>query len=439
MKSLIKKIIPKSFLGQYHKSLAILADIFYGRPSGRMIVIGVTGTNGKSTTTLLVAKILEEAGFKVGATSTAMFKVADREWLNNKKMTMLGRFALEKLLQDMVRADCRYAVVETSSEGIKQYRHRGINYDVAIFTNLTPEHIESHGSFANYKKAKLELFARLAKLKKKKLADQMISKTIIANIDDEHGTDFLSFPVDRKIAFGIANQQAEIKAENISFSESGVSFDCGGERFELKLFGKFNVYNCLAAIAAAQSQGIGLDVCRQALQKVVSVPGRMEFVEAGQDFKVLVDYAPEPESMRQLYQTIRDHKMAASGKIIHLLGSCGGGRDKSRRPVLGRLAAEYADIVIVTNEDPYDDDPAEIIDQVAAGAMAAGKILDKNLFKVLDRREAIERAVELAREGDLVLLTGKGCEQAICVADGKKISWDEREEVKKAIKNREMR
>lgn len=469
----IKKIIPANLLSQYHKMLALLANAAYGRPSEKMIVIGVTGTNGKSTTVSLIAKVLEEAGHKVGATSTAIFKIAAKEWLNDKKMTMLGRFQLQKLLREMVRVGCRYAVIETSSQGIDQYRHLGINYDVCVFTNLTPEHIEAHGGFANYKKAKLKLFRKLENEKIKELGKKEIEKAIVANGDDEHEADFLDFEVGKKIVFGLNEHDLEnplthsacrpagcrlLVAENIVLKPSGTSFSVNGTIFDTKLFGRFNIYNCLAAIAVASSQGIGLEICQAALKKVAGVPGRMEFIETGladapafakttagddamagkKGFKVLVDYAYEPESVKQIYQTVADHGLIEpGGRLIHVLGSCGGGRDVSRRSVLGALAAERADITIITNEDPYDDDPQLIIDQVAAGALEKGKILDQNLFKIGDRRDAIRKALNLAKEGDLVLLTGKGCEQAICVSNGRKIPWDEREiardELKKLI------
>lgn len=443
MLSQIKKIIPAGLLSQYHKSLALLADVVYGRPSEKMVVIGVTGTNGKSTTVSLIAKILEEAGYKVGATSTAIFKIADKEWLNDKKMTMLGRFQLQKLLSQMVRAGCRYAVVETSSQGIDQFRHLGIHYDVCVFTNLTPEHLEAHGGFANYKNAKLKLFKKLETEDNKKLAGKVIAKAIIANGDDQHAAEFLDFEADDKIVYGLNdNDLAEpethfacrpsgclmLAAVNVRLSASGTNFAISGIEFNTELFGRFNVYNCLAAIATAQSQGISLQICKSALEKIAGVPGRMEFIEAGQKFKVLIDYAPEPESLRQLYRTIHEHGLLGqAGRLIHVLGSCGGGRDVARRPVLGKMAANTADIAIITNEDPYDDDPQLIIDQVAAGAVGEGMILGQNLHKIGDRREAIRFALNLANNGDLVLLTGKGCEQAICVANGCKLPWDERE------------
>ncbi len=426
-------MVPKTALNYYHKAMAITANFVYGRPSEKMIVIGVTGTNGKSSTVSLIANILEEAGHKVGAASTVLFKVAQKEWLNDKKMTMLGRFQLQKLLKQMVDAGCAYAVVETSSQGIEQFRHLGIHYDVCVFTNLTPEHIEAHGGFDNYKKAKLKLFKHLEKLPTKVLAGQKISKTIIANGDDQYAKEFLDFKVDDKISLGI-DQVADLRAEDIDFHQAGISFKVGEADFDLKLFGKFNIYNSLAAIAVAKTQDVSLDICRNALSKVTGVPGRMEFVDAGQPFKVLVDYAPEPEGMRQLFKAIKGHGLVSEpGKIIHVFGSCGGGRDLARRPILGELSAQNAQIHIITNEDPYDDNPQQIIDQVADGAIKAGKRENQEVFKIIDRREAIRKALGTAQAGDLVVLTGKGAEQAICVADGQKEPWDEREVAKEEL------
>ena len=442
----LKKIIPKSifnfFQPYYHKALSYLADFFYGRPSSKLIVIGVTGTNGKTTTTHLTAKALEARGDKTGETSTAFFKVGDREWLNDKKMTMLGRFNLQKMLKEMVKDGCKYAVIETSSEGIKQFRHLGINYDTLVFTNLTPEHIESHGGFENYKKAKLNLFKHLEKSKRKIISGKKIKKTIVVNLDDEHAKDFLDFNVDKKIGITIENRKNSfadktLKAKNIELEKNKTSFEINNEKINLKLIGVFNIYNVLSAIGVGICHGFSVSELKKELEKIKGVEGRMESIIEGQDFQVIIDYAPEPESLRQAYETILKTKKGES-KIIHVLGSCGGGRDVGRRPILGGLAGERANYVIVTNEDPYDDDPMEIIDDVAIGAIKKGKILDKNLFKILDRQEAIKKALTLARENDIVLITGKGSEQAMCMAQGKKTSWDDRkvvrEELNKIIK-----
>lgn len=453
MKTLIKKLIPKNLLSRYHKSLALLSALVYGYPSNKMTVIGVTGTNGKSTCVALITKVLETGGFKVGATSTVSFKIADKEWLNDKKMTMLGRFKLQSLLRKMVKTGCQYAVVEVSSEGIKQYRHLGINFDYAVFTNLTPEHLESHGGFENYKKAKGELFRHLMTRPHKKRVLRHaqddkggVAKTSIINLDDEYAEYFLQFKADNIVGFSTksnvnvgtalnAVQQPKIiSADNIDVTANGTSFEVEDTKFNLKLIGAFNVENALPAIAVGQQEGIDLEKIKQGLESVKVVPGRMESIDEGQNFSVIVDYAPEPASMSKLYITIDVLRQAQhDNRVIHVLGSCGGGRDKARRPILGKMAGEKADIVIITNEDPYDDDPMGIINDVAVGAIEAGKIIDKDLFKILDRREAIAKALSLANKGDLVLVTGKGSEQRMAVKDGKYILWDDRSVIREIL------
>ncbi|MFA5128400.1 MAG: UDP-N-acetylmuramoyl-L-alanyl-D-glutamate--2,6-diaminopimelate ligase [Patescibacteria group bacterium] len=447
IKELIKKIIPGFLLRWYHKTLALAANIFYGFPSNKLVVIGVTGTNGKSTTVHLIAKMFEGAGFKVGSTSTVGFKVADKECLNKKKMTMLGRFALQKLLRRMVAAGCRYAVIETSSQGVEQFRHLGVNYDVAVFTNLTPEHIEAHGGFLNYKKAKGKFFAHLTAKPKKMIDEKTVSKVSVVNLDDEHAEYFAEFPADEKYGYKIQNPKLQIpnkfqnpnfkivEAENVEMGPGGSIFKLQTSNFIIHLLGEFNVYNSLAAAAVGLSQGLSLEIISKSLAEVRGVPGRMEFIDGGQNFKILVDYAPEPASMEKLYETACGPQfMVSRGKIIHVLGSAGGGRDKSRRPILGRIAGENADYVIITNEDPYDENPMEIINQVAAGATS--KEDGVNLFKILDRGEAITKALSLARENDLVIITGKGSEQAICVANNKKIPWDDRGKVREILRKK---
>ncbi len=436
IKNIIKKFVPEFVINQYHKVLALLAAFLYGHPSEKLIVIGVTGTNGKSTTVNLIAKVLEQAGFKIGSTSTINFKIAEKEWLNDKKMTMLGRFQLQKLLKQMVQVGCKYAVIETSSEGILQHRHLGINYDIAVFTNLTPEHIETHGGFENYKKAKGELFKKLSKDKYKTIDNKKIPKISVINIDDKHADYFSGFKADKKFGFTTQNKTKDgfdkiINASEIEARGFKTKFKANETEFNLNLPGKFNVYNSLATICVALSQKIDLQTIKQGLEKMKSMPGRLERIDEGQNFTVIVDYAPEPASMEQLYNFVKE---LDKNKIIHVLGSCGGGRDTDRRPILGAMAGEHADHVIITNEDPYDDDPMQIINDVAKGAEEKGKVLDQNLFKILDRKEAIEKALNLASENDLVLITGKGCEQAMVVKSGKKIPWDDRKVVRELLK-----
>lgn len=430
IKELIKKIVPTSVLLTYHKILAVLAARKYEDPSEQLIVIGVTGTNGKSTTCNLIAQLLESAGKKVGLTTTVNFKIGEKEWLNDKKMTMLGRLQLQKFLRQMVDEGCEYAVIETSSQGIEQFRHAGINYDVAVFTNLTPEHIEAHGGFDNYKAAKGKLFSHLTDKPYKEINGQMIPKIIVANADDEHVSYFLNFQADKKLTFGI-NSESDYQVEALQFKVSKTFFKLYGKDFQTSLIGEFNLYNILAAVATARALGISLDDLRSGVLRLKGVPGRMERIDEGQNFTVIVDYAPEPGSLDQLYKTL---KLFEINRIIHVLGSCGGGRDVARQPVMGKMVGEFADVVIVTNEDPYDDDPMAIINNIASGALEAGKVEEQDLFKILSRKAAIEKAISLAQEGDLVLITGKGAEQAMAVAGGKHVPWDDRAVSRGALK-----
>lgn len=388
LKSLIKKIIPLFLLGFYHYLLAGIGAFFYGFPSKKLIVIGVTGTSGKTTVVEIAADIFQEAGFKVASLSSIKFKIGNKEWENKLKMTMPGRMKVQRFLRQAVKAGCKYAVLEVTSEGIKQYRHKFIDFNVAVLTNLSPEHIEAHGSFEKYKAAKAKLF-------------EQVKKIHIINIDDKNAEYFLKYSAEKKIKYGI--NDAEVLPR------------------DLKLLGKFNLYNAITAVKIAMSQGISLEICKRALEKVKGIPGRMEVV-IKEPFTVIVDYAHTPEALRQVYETMKDNK-----RMICVLGACGGGRDKWKRPVLGKLAAQYCQEVIVTNEDPYDEKPMDIINQVAEGVSAFAKA---SADKVLDRKQAIKKAIQLANPGDVVIITGKGSEPWMCVANNKKIPWDDRQVVK---------
>ncbi len=435
--ALIKKILPQSTLNFllpfYHHFLALFSSWFYNYPSDKMIVIGVTGTAGKSSTCYYIAQILEHAGWAVGMTTTTLFKIKNKEWLNDKKMTMVGRLQLQKTLAQMARAGCQCAIVETSSEGIKQFRHVGINYDILVFTNLYPEHLEAHGGFENYKQAKGKLFASLADSKNK--TGLKVKKTIIINLDDQFADYFLSFDSEEKIGYSTA----EFIKTNL----------------KINLLGNYNQSNVAAALAVVKA----LNLPQPAdLSFLKPLPGRLEFIENNLNIKIIVDYAFEPQAIEKLYSVTKD---IPHQKIVHILGSTGGGRDKARRPILGSLAARQADVVIVTNEDPYDEDPRAIIKEVLQGAadfllkeFGSPKDVEnfkfsisnfktilnfsvlnntKTLYAVLDRRAAIALALKLALPNDLVLITGKGAEQAMCVADGKKIPWDDRQVVREEL------
>jgi len=441
LKSILKKIIPKKIFDFYYQSLALLAAFFYNQPSQKMIVIGITGTAGKSTVVNLVGRILEKAGYQCGWATTFNFKVGLREWINKTKMTMLGRFTLQKMLKQMLAAGSKYAIIETSSEGIIQSRHLGINYDVAVFTNLSPEHIESHGGFDKYRQAKQKLFQNLTK-KHKQINGQTIKKVIIANLDDENVEHFLKFPADEKYGYStnsksetlnskqIQNQKLQIiKAENIVADQNGSRFIINNLQFTIPLSGEFNVYNSLAAICVAMSQGVSLEICQKALEEINLMPGRMEKIIT-HPFEVIVDYAHTPESLEQVYKTLKN-LLIGDSKLICVLGAAGGGRDKWKRPKLGELAEKYCDHIIITNEDPYNENPEKIIDEIIFGIKNRNQ--DK-ILKIIDRREAIKKALSLAQEKDVVVITGKGCEQCIMGQNNTKVFWDDREVVKEEFK-----
>jgi len=395
MKNLIKKITPSFLLDFYHYSLAAIGAFLYAFPSRYLKVIGITGTSGKSTVVEMATKILEEAGLKTASLSSIRFKIGEKEWQNKLKMTMPGRFKIQKFLRQAVRAGCQYAILEVTSEGIKQFRHKFIDFEIALLTNLSPEHIEVHGGFEKYRAAKGKLFEEAKKIH-------------IINLDDENAKYFWEIPAEKKIGYGL-----KLKAQNSKVKAVVQS---------LKLLGEFNIYNALAAVEVAVSQGVSLEVCQKALEKIKEIPGRMEIV-IKEPFKVIVDYAHTPEELKNVYETLK------GAKLLCVLGACGGGRDKWKRPAMAKIASQYCSEVVITNEDPYDENPTDIIEQVAAGAGDRAR-------KILDRREAIREALKLAVPGDVVVVTGKGCEPWLCVAKGKKIPWDDRKIVKEEYEKR---
>ncbi len=409
-----------------HWILPQLADWYYNRPGKKMIIIGVTGTKGKSSTCRFIASVLEAGGYKVGLMTTVEFQIGSERFPNKQKMSMLGKGQIQKMLAKMVEAGCQYAVVETSSQGILQNRHLGVHYDIAVFTNLGREHVEAHGSYENLRADKGKLFKILKQEPNKILNGKKISKINIVNSDDKEAQFFAAFPADEYWSYGTTSSDKphHVLAEKIVASSRGVDFEVGGQPYHLAILGGFNAANAVAAITVGLSQGIAPAQIAQGLVTVTSIAGRMQFVEVGQPFKVFVDYAHEPMSLTALFTALKT-VIGSTKRVIGVVGSDGGGRDKGKRVEMGRIAGKLCDVVVVTDVNCYDEDPAEIAEMLAIGAREMGKKDGVDLFVVVDRREGIAQALKLAQPGDAVAITAKGTEPYIAVADGKQIPWDD--------------
>lgn len=428
MKRFIIRHAPRWLVGWYHLSLGFLGALIYGFPSRKLIVIGVTGTNGKTTVVQLTSHILKTAGYAVGHISSVDFKIGPARFQNDLKITMPGRFFIQRMLRRMVREGCRYAVIEVTSEGILQHRHRYIDFDVAVLTNVTPEHLERHGGFEQYRSAKGRLFASL---KQKNAAARTVS---VINLDDPNASYFLESRADEKWGYAISLKlQSKVEniiiGENLDVSGGTISFKVEGVSFKLPLMGEFNIANALAAIAVCRSQGVSLEVIKKACASFPGVPGRMEVV-VKEPFTVIVDYGHTPDALEKVYKTIQEtyQLKAKSRKLLCVFGSTGGGRDRWKRPEMGKVAAEFCDHIILTNDDPYDENPEAIIDEIEQGILSSKnhELEAISSLKIVDRRKAIQAAIERARPGDAVIITGKGAEPWLMGPNGTKIPWDDR-------------
>ena len=414
-----KHFIPIFFLNfvrpPYHYALAYLADVRYKHPSREITVIGITGTKGKSTVTEILTRILETEGHTVASLSTIQFKIADKIERNLFKMTMPGRFFVQRFLRRAVMAGCTHAIIEITSEGAKQYRHQFLELDALVFTNLTPEHIESHGSFEKYKQAKLAIAKRVATSTKR-------PRFLVANVDDEHGTAFLNFDVENVLPYSLKDLSL------YSLHKDSVSLVFGDVTIRVPLIGLFNVYNILAAITLARSFGISFTTIDKALRTLPPVAGRVEHFTTSKDaakhITAVVDYAHTPDSLEKLYQSFPD-----TYKVC-VLGNTGGGRDSWKRPEMGAIAERYCDQIILTNEDPYDENPRLIVEQMAKGIQNKEK-----LEIIMDRRQAIATAFAEAPENAYVLISGKGTDPYIMGPHGTKTVWSDAEVVKEELAN----
>ena len=417
----LRRVVPKKIFRAvsplYHFFMAFWAALFYGFPSRRLIVVGVTGTKGKTTVVRLLHHILATSGTTTASLSSLGIRIGDKEEENPMKMTMPGRMAIQRFLHDARRAGAEYAIIEVTSEGIRQFRHRFIKFQGAIITGVHPEHIESHGNFEAYLRAKLDLFWRLPK-----------DATAVINKDDGAWGRFAASTGAAKVFYSASEVAAggkPILVRHVSLSRDGIEFDLGQETIFSPLLGEFNLSNILAAISFATARHISIQNAASAIKTFSGVPGRMEFIQTS-PVSVVVDYAHTPESLRSVYEFLKNSRIKTQDvKLICVLGAAGGGRDRWKRPEFGRIASQFCDTIILTNEDPYDEDPAAIMSEIRSGVTNG-----VGAEMILDRREAIHRAFKIAGAGDTVIITGKGSEKWIMSKNGERIPWNEREIVR---------
>lgn len=432
----IKKLIPKPLFGVYHFTLAGLGNLIYASPSKKLFLIGVTGTKGKTTTSYFIYQLLENLKQPTALTSTTFFAIEDKMESNNTKMGMPGRFFLPHFLNRAIKSGIKFAVVETTSEGIAQHRQYFLDYDVVVFTSLSPEHIERHGSFAAYKAAKERLF-------------EQCQKTHIINLNDKHAKDFLKYPAEEK--WGVVLDKKIPQNSQVSFilegtlktpeklkitewkTEAGNKELIDEAEIEVGFPGKFNAMNLLLGLASARAAQIPFQDLTNNVFKLKLPPGRMQEVVVNKvPFRIFIDYAHEPLSLQSALESCREF-LEKDKKLICLIGAQGGGRDKWKRKVMGQTASKLCDYVIVGTEDPYEENLEEINREVLAGTLSNKDFEEnKNCWQFTDRREAIQKALSLAKAGDIVILCGKGGEKFMCL-ENKKVPWDEEKEVKNIL------
>ncbi len=415
--------IPQVIVPDTRFAAAVLASRFYGHPSRKLRMVGVTGTNGKTTVTHLIESILQHAGYSVGLYGTIGKRIKGQtvEVVN----TTPEAVELQGILHEMVEAGCTHGVMEVSSHALELHRVAGTRYHVAVFTNLTQDHLDFHGTMENYREAKGKLFSRLGN----EYGDDVASSSYAVLNADDPAFDYLKRQtVVEWISYGI-DSEADVRARAVQVTADGVSFDvhtfAGDAHVDMELTGRFNVYNALAAIAVGLIEGVPLQTAVDALRRVPGIPGRLEKVRAGQPFTVLVDYSHTPDSLENALLTVREF---APRHIITVVG-CGGDRDKGKRPLMAQIATRYSNWTILTSDNPRTEDPEAILDDMEAGV----KGTEAKYARVVDRRSAIRQAISLAEPGDVVLIAGKGHE-TYQIIGAEKLHFDDREEAASAIR-----
>lgn len=421
MFSILQRLIPldSPIRVFYHFLRGFLAHHFYGDPAHDMIVIGITGTKGKSTTTNLVARGLEKAGKKVFMFSTVNYAIAGNWYPNEFKMTSVDPFMLNKMLHEAKKAGCEYAVIEVSSHAIFYNRIYGIDFDVAVFTNISQDHLDLHGTMGKYIDTKLELFKRLVHFRRKK----GVKKVSVINIDSPSAAPFLEQTVDTLYTYGTL-PNAQFQARNIRSAREGTTFEvkmpANSFTIATKLRGAFNVENILAAISVLVSQKVDVPTIIESVQSLEVLPGRLEEVVTGLPVTVFVDYAHTEASLKGVLQTLRE--IEDRGKIITVFGATGD-RDRSKRPKMGSVVDTLSDSIVLTEDDNYTEDQFRIMNEVAKGIKRKE---GENFWVVFDREDAIRTALIMAEKNDIVLLAGKGAETSIVRNSGSE-PWSDKE------------
>ncbi len=396
MKQLLEKIpFYNSVTLPYHYAQAVLANIKYKFPGKKLRVIGVTGTNGKTTTCFMIWNMLNAAGHKTGLMTTVAWGVRKlKPELNH--MTTVDALTLNQRIAEIKKQKAEFLVLEVTSHALAEFRTLGIPVEIAVFTNLTHEHLDYHKTFAKYRAAKGKLFKK--------------AKFSILNADDP-ATEYYKKITDNYITYGIKNGKK--RAKNVKLAVSGVQYSFDDKQIKTNIPGEFNVYNSLAAALVGEKLGLKKSEIEQGILTLESVEGRMNVIDEGQPFTVIVDYAHAPDALEKVFASVKNHK----GRIISVHGGAGR-RDPSTRPIRGEILGKCSDVVIITEDDSRDEDPEKIAAGFIAGAEKVGKTLGKDLFKEMDREKAIALALKIAKKGDLVLILGKGHEKTILRADG---------------------
>ncbi|HWQ60590.1 MAG TPA: UDP-N-acetylmuramoyl-L-alanyl-D-glutamate--2,6-diaminopimelate ligase [Candidatus Fimivivens sp.] len=406
LKHFLSKLAPQGVKNLAHAAESFFAALRFGFPAKGMTIVGITGTDGKTTTANLLARILEEAGKRVALASTISFRIAGNEAVNASKYTTLGGYHLQKFLHDAKKAGCLHVVLEVSSHALDQGRVSGVHFAVAVITNVTREHLDYHKTMEEYRRAKRRLFDH--------------ADAAVVNLDMWEPEYFL-LHAKRAVTYSTMEHSADLLAENLVLSLEGSRFTLGETELILHLPGKFNVENALAATGAATLLGVLTEASAKAIERISLVSGRMESIPNNLGATIIVDYAVTPDALGKLYDLVSSMRTGGA-KIISVFGACGD-RDRGKRPMMGEIVSSVADIIVLTDEDPYTEDPERILDEVESGIR--NKETGVTLLRIRDRREAIRKGLSLLAPGDILLVTGKGAEETMRVGD-RNIPWNDR-------------